>query len=578
MFSLFLTNKDNKDLSSRFLNAHTSLENNEIKSINPRFKIASWGPQDSIQTHKFDNILIAIDGYCFCGNTLVNPSFVYKQVKNGDLDVKSLNGSFNIVIYDLLSNKLQLFTDKFGTRALFYNEIPSGIIISSRLNIITKCFSKGLQINSNSLAEYMYFGAFIQNGKTLFKSIFLLKSATELIFKHELLISQYWLPRANYKRTIKNNVNDFEDFYEEFKEIWRSVFNRLLLVNPPSKSKLVPLSAGYDSRAILSELSRRDIKPVTAFTISTSPSFEANTAKLIAEACDINHIQKTFSTEVFNDDYEIDKGVNLSDGMIFGTPYISNNLYEQMTQYGSQIFSGFGGDPIMGSHTVIHPDENSPSLLDYCFNKYSSLMPDEEIILKDILNKKTIKYEMEKSIKPFSNLDLTHGFDSWYMVNRNRYVTQMGVMSNRDSFNFILPFMDTELFNFINSMNISGRINREYFVKSMLRMYPDSFSIRSSVKPPMLYRGKYYTFKALNRIFPKNFIYYMQYKLDFNMILKQDRSYANYCMDAALNLEDLGLFSKGSATQIVKNNINGQKRYEVVDRIISLNEIYKNYL
>ena len=175
MFSLFLTNKDNKDLSSRFLNAHTSLENNEIKSINPRFKIASWGPQDSILIHKFDNILIAIDGYCFFGNTLVNPSFVYKQVKNRGLDVKSLNGSFNIVIYDLLSNKLQLFNDKFGTRALFYNEIPSGIIISSRLNIITKCFSKGLQINSNSLAKISNIKLKSLGSLILEDSIFLIK-------------------------------------------------------------------------------------------------------------------------------------------------------------------------------------------------------------------------------------------------------------------------------------------------------------------------------------------------------------------------------------------------------------------
>ena len=132
----------------------------------------------------------------------------------------------------------------------------------------------------------------------------------------------------------------------------------------------------------------------------------------------------------------------------------------------------------MGSHTIPLTENQYQPLLDYCFRKYRDLNAREESLFSEIIDQSVnFNKEMGKSTEPFAGMPLSLSFDSWYFVNRNRYTTQMGVMSNRGKFEYILPFCDAELFDFIRSMNLDGRLKRTYFYKAMQRMYPDTFSV-----------------------------------------------------------------------------------------------------
>ena len=68
--------------------------------------------------------------------------------------------------------------------------------------------------------------------------------------------------------------------------------------------------------------------------------------------------------------------------MIFTNPYIPNHLYRDLVNEGDVIWSGFSGDPLMGSHTLdnLYID-NKQSLADFCFQKYSNLNSHELSLL-----------------------------------------------------------------------------------------------------------------------------------------------------------------------------------------------------
>jgi len=578
MFSLFIPNKG-VNAESKFYAIHEKYEKYKIQLASCNLIVVSWGSSAAPQVSTFGSLTVLLEGYCFYATKLLDVSEIFRLFSSGDLDkLRALNGSFNIVIFNALNNELTLFTDKFATRALFYSDTDSGFMLSGRLSAITHSTTDVITFDPNSVSEYIYFGFFIQNGKTLFKNIFLTKSATELTYRESILTKQYWLPKANYRVPKHTRKKEFELFYEGFQTVWNETFDRCDLVTGDSNSVLVPLSAGYDSRSILSELAIRNTQRLSAFTISTSPSYEADTAALVAKALDVDHIALTISSENFFNDYEIDRGVMLSDGMIFGTPYIPNSLYRSMRNKGNFVYSGFSGDPIMGSHTIPPSHDQSISLGDYCFKKYSDYLSFENSSLDDLVDQNALRSSIIESVEPFSDMPLTVGFDSWYMVNRNRYTTQMGVLANRDEFDYILPFADAELYDFTSSMNLEGRLERRYFIKAMERMYPESFSVRSSVSPPAFYKAKYFAIRALNRFRVTSCTYDMQYKLDFSNLLNSDDAFSKYCFNAVENLEVRGVIPRYAGKKVVQDHLDGRRHYGLIDRLVSLHEICENYL
>ena len=73
-----------------------------------------------------------------------------------------MNGSFNVLIYNEESEELFLYTDKFGSRALFYTETSSEVIVSGRVRPV--CHALGSRLGLNRL---QYLNIFISG--VLFK-------------------------------------------------------------------------------------------------------------------------------------------------------------------------------------------------------------------------------------------------------------------------------------------------------------------------------------------------------------------------------------------------------------------------
>ena len=113
-------------------------------------------------------------------------------------------------------------------------------------------------LNSFAVSEYIYFVFFIQNGKTLFNDIFVFPVRPNLYSRSDWQFANTGCG-IDYQMPTFVIGNEFERFYQDFKDVWLSVFERCGSLIGESESALIPLSAGFDSRAILSELSQKSI-------------------------------------------------------------------------------------------------------------------------------------------------------------------------------------------------------------------------------------------------------------------------------------------------------------------------------
>ena len=76
---------------------------------------------------------------------------------------------------------------------------------------------------------------------------------------------------------------------------------------------------------------------------------------------------------------------------------------------------------------------------------------------------------------------------------------------------------------------------------------------------PLLYKAKYYLYRLINRQHRTD--HELQYKLNFNALLKENPKFQDYCFGAAENLEDKAIVPKLSCKGVIQDSIRGAGRY-----------------
>ena len=383
-----------------------------------------------IDFHKNKKYFIMLDGYCFYNGKSLKSQDLYFYYKKYNFDfIENCKGSFNIFYYNLDSNCLKIKTDSFGSRLLFYSNQKESFYIASRLLDVLKSSNTKAEISNIAKQEYFYFGFFIQNSKTLFKNCFIFPTNKSVSINKKIVNwSSYNIPTFDFSGSL----------LKSFKDEWIDAFDNLLTLFQ-NETFIIPLSAGLDSRAIIAEFSRRDLQGnILAVTFAHANSFELKIAEKVTKSLKIEHEVINWNQNNLMDFQDFNEEAINNDGMIFTTPYIPNNLYRKLSIKADNIWSGFSGDPLMGSHTLDLGFENKhSSLMNICFDKYKTLNNYEIELLNIDFDVEKLKNEIEETTQYFDHLNIIEGFDSWYMQNRNRYTTQCGISSNRDLFEYI---------------------------------------------------------------------------------------------------------------------------------------------
>ena len=158
--------------------------------------------------------------------------------------IKGLKGSFNVLIYDKLSNELKLINDRFGFSYLYYYDDPDLFSFSPEYKAFLKHKNFNKELDYRSISLFLSSGVVLGND-TYFKNVKLLPPSSILTFDgRDISITQYWKPEFN---ALGNKNEDY--FIDAALELYKESIRQKVPLNN-SKRLIQPLSGGLDSRLI----------------------------------------------------------------------------------------------------------------------------------------------------------------------------------------------------------------------------------------------------------------------------------------------------------------------------------------
>jgi len=328
----------------------------------------------------------------------------YKRL--GNKLFSKIEGNFNLIILDKKKEYLILNKNKIGIIPLSYYFSKDLIIFGSRVSDFKNAPHFKPIINTDSLANYLQFGAIIQPNSIL-KECYKVQAGTSSNFdlsKREHFTISNW--------TLESEYSNEKIFFDESKiiEDTEALLNTAIKKTEIDKAKPVSLSlsGGYDSSTIAALLNKNAYNLET-FTIGFEDKKinEAPYAKKIATELGVKHHE-----HYFNSDDVLNIIPNLA--KIYDEPFADHAAAptllttEMIKKEGIEnLFVGDGGDEVFATADNIHFFDRILSL-PYSLRKNVTLPLkmvniDKLPYLKNIKNLPT-KYE--KFLEIFSSKDI----------------------------------------------------------------------------------------------------------------------------------------------------------------------------
>lgn len=266
--------------------------------------------------------------------------------------LESFNGFFTILIRDEVA--VYLISDKVRSRPLFYT-VAEGVEISDDFHHVLKSL-KRISFNPLAREEFVKTG-YVTCSETLFEDIFQLEAAQVVridCVSGSVEKQNYWyfIPEKN---VIDNENEKF--WFEKLDRALKKAVERLISV-ADGKKILIPLSGGYDSRAIALYLKKSGYKDLLAFTFGNVGSHEVSMSRRIAESLDIEWHCITYTREMWNkikrsDDFKdyikrIGSGVSVANVQVF--PAVKSLIEKGVVDVSSVVVPGHAADFVAGSH------------------------------------------------------------------------------------------------------------------------------------------------------------------------------------------------------------------------------------
>lgn len=252
-----------------------------------------------------------------------------------------LNSEFSGIIYNKEQKKVSLFTDRLGSRPIYYTHTDSGaLVFSSLLQPLQLHPEVSFEYNKDYLSEFFSYSRSL-GVHTPVEGVKILPPASITDFDLDgtrLNQQTYWSPKfQQLDLSFSEIVNRFQEIFTE------AVRDR---IDENRKNGLL-LSGGSDSRAILAAFDGE----LTAFHMNElSENIEAQLAKEIAETAGVQ-----FQFLQRGTDYHLQTLDNCSDIMNFNGSYHSAKgigFSERITDEVDVVFWGQYSDTVIGDTYV----------------------------------------------------------------------------------------------------------------------------------------------------------------------------------------------------------------------------------
>lgn len=287
---------------------------------------------------------------------------LYTERSEGFIDC--LKGSFSVIINDLRSKRLLIYTDPFNLRTIYYTFRDQQLFFSSSLNALIQIFrNKGwkTELDCLTLAQYYLFD-YTLNEDTFIKDIKTVPPGCYLSYHNDSVsIGEYWNVFQHYTN-LSPECSD-KDGVRQIEEV---MYKNIELYKGSPEETAVALTGGYDSRTLVSLL-RQSTNDYEYYSYGKSKeSWDLKVPQIIAKKLNLKYttfyLDDKFSRD-FNDNASI--AIILGDGIAESSRSNYPFVYKNFLKNKKNILTGLFGSELIKAPTSEGSfwDKNTKALL-----------------------------------------------------------------------------------------------------------------------------------------------------------------------------------------------------------------------
>ena len=274
---------------------------------------------------------------------------------SGTLDgcLSRLNGSFFLVVYDKGQRRLRLISDRYGSKKCYYGIRAGVLYFFPQLYHFARLGFRA-RIDQRFAASLICFH-YLADDRTTLDGVNLIPAGSVLeVANGTASVAPYWTWRFEHEY---RSSDDFEQATRILGERWMKAVDQRIASR---SSLLLPLSGGYDSRAILAAAMKcSNCRDITTLTIGTPGTLDYEIGNLVAKSAGTKHIKINLTTpRAFRDEFLAQS--RHSDGMAIAVSQWFPTDWARLEEVGSDIISGFLGETLMGAHLLRDLLANDP--------------------------------------------------------------------------------------------------------------------------------------------------------------------------------------------------------------------------
>lgn len=377
------------------------------------------------------------------------------------------------------------------------------------------------------------------------------------------------------------NLNDYDidktkyinytktDLIHAGADVWRESFNELFMSN---KKILVPLSGGLDSRAVLAGLlEHTEAENIHTYTFGVPGALDFEIGKFIATEIGTQHIhinldEYNYTTEELLD---VSRRVDAQTMLFFHDPVWL--LEKGYSDY--QIWKGFLGDPLAGSHLPNKPSKNIKDA------KAKFVSSNRFVKTVDLKLHSDNYYNLINFADNIDPSDLTFEEQLDLQNRQTKYIAPHVMLKG---FEYKLPFNNNNFINFFLSIDNSYRRDQKLYKEMLLSLYPELFSKPTATNSGLSLRANK-TMILLNQVFQKlkSVVgvksYHRTNYFDFGKRIENDHQFFNLIRSNINDLAERNIIDWIDILGLFKRHMEGKKDYsDALIVLVSLEIHLKN--
>ena len=167
-------------------------------------------------------------------------------LQRGSQAVASVDGRYQIALFDAVDRTVTVMNDRFGGLPLFWAQSPEGVAFAGGVRGVLMAPGIGREPDAEAIQEAVTFGGFRLGDRTNIRGVRRLPGATAMTIGDEVSCRRYW----TWPGAAPAGDRPAQELIEQAHDLWRrAIAVRLTDARRPGQT----LSGGLDSRAILAE-------------------------------------------------------------------------------------------------------------------------------------------------------------------------------------------------------------------------------------------------------------------------------------------------------------------------------------